>query len=119
MKFKTLVENQQTRTIKTMVNDNGGEYLSTEFSKFVEVHGIQIHLTAPYTPQQNPVSERGMRTTAEKARAMLKHAGLPTKFWAEAVTTAVYLENITPMASRGFISPYELWYEKPPSCSHL
>ena len=35
------------------------------------------------------------------------------------MSTAVYLENHTPIASRGFISPYELWYGRPPSYDHL
>ena len=78
-----------------------------------------MHLTAPYTPEQNPVSERGNRTTVEKARTLLKHAGLPNEFWAESVSTAVYLENLTPLASRKFITSSELWHSKKPSYDHL
>ena len=33
------------------------------------------------------------RTVVETARALLCHAGLPTKFWAEAVNAASYLPN--------------------------
>lgn len=50
---------------------------------------------------------------------MLKHANLPAELWAEAVTTAVYLENITPLASRQFKTAHELWYGTPPTYSHL
>lgn len=89
-----------------MVNDNGGEYLSSAFKDFVKKNGIGMHLTSPYTPQQNPVAEIGSRTTTEKARALLKTGGLPEQFWAEAASTAVYLENQTPIASRGFLTPY-------------
>ena len=102
-----------------MVNDNGGEYLSTEFNAFIKEHGIRMLLTAPYSPQQNPIAEIGNRTTTEKARALLKNAGMPMVFWGEAVSTAVYLENRTPVASRGFKTPYELWHGVPPSCDHL
>lgn len=108
-----------SRKIKALVNDNGREYLSNNFSKFLCEHGIAMHLTAPYTPQQNPVAERGNRTIVEKARAMLKHAGLPASFWAEAVTTTVYLENHTPIASCNFLSPFELWFGKKPNYDHL
>lgn len=93
MQFKSLVENQTNLKIKNIVNDNGGEYTSKAFKTMLSESGIQMFLTAPYTPQQNPVAEVGNRTTVEKARAMLKLAGLPNTFWAEAVNTAVYLEN--------------------------
>lgn len=119
MQFKTLVENQTSQKIKAIVNDNGGEYTSSAFQTFLINHGIRMHLTAPYTPQQNPVAEVGNRTTVEKARAMLKHAGLPTKFWGEAVSTAVYLENRTPVASLQFRTPYELWHGTTPTYDHL
>lgn len=119
VKFKSLIENQTSKKIKAIVTDNGGEYLSTSFQEFVSTHGIRMHLTAPYTPQQNPVAEIGNRTTTEKARALLKGAGLPMRFWAEAVSTAVYLENRTPLASRGFQTPFELWHGVPPKYDHL
>lgn len=119
MKFKTFIKNQTSKKIKAFVNDNGGEYTSKAFKDFIAKHGIRMHLTAPYTPQQNPVAERGNRTTVEKARAMLKLSGLPTEFWAEAVSTAVYLENRTPIASRNYKSPYKLWNGKAPKYDHL
>lgn len=114
-----LIEKQTSKRIKSMVNDNGGEYTSSQFTSFVKDHGIKMLLTAPYTPQQNPVAEIGNRTTTEKARDLLKQAGLPNTFWAEAVATSVYLENITPVASRNFLTPHELWYGQPPSYDHL
>ncbi|KAH9321590.1 hypothetical protein KI387_016229, partial [Taxus chinensis] len=52
-------------------------------------HGIQQHLTAPYTPQQNGISERHNRTVMEMAHCMLSTAKLEDQFWAEAVQTAV------------------------------
>lgn len=117
--FKQFVETQTALKIKAIINDNGGEYVSKTFENYLLECGIQMHLTAPYTPQQNPVAEVGNRTTVEKARAMLKHAGLPNTFWAEAVSTAVYLENQTPVASRAFMTPYELWFGETPKYLHL
>lgn len=46
-----------------------------------------MHLTSPYTPQQNPVAKIGNCTTTEEARTLLKQAGLPNNFWAQAVST--------------------------------
>ena len=41
---------------------------------------------------------------------MLKQANLPSKYWAEAVSTAIFLENITPMRKLNWKTPYQLWY---------
>lgn len=119
MQLKTYVENQTSTSIKSIVNDNGGEYISESFEDFLAETGIQMHLTAPFTPQQNPIAEIGNRTTVEKARAMLKLAGLPNAFWAEAVITAVYLKHHTPVASCGFVTPHKLWFGETPKYDHL
>ena len=36
MKFKSFFENQKNLTIKSMVNNNGGEYVGTAFKDFTE-----------------------------------------------------------------------------------
>ena len=46
-----------------------------------------------YTPEQNGVAERKNRTIVEAARAMLEEKSLPKFYWAEAVRTAVYIQN--------------------------
>lgn len=63
--------------------------------------------TSPYTPKKNPVSEIGNHTAVENAQVLPKVVWMPHKFWAEAVDTAVYLENITPVASWNFVSPHK------------
>ncbi|PLW07246.1 hypothetical protein PCANC_28159 [Puccinia coronata f. sp. avenae] len=83
-KFKSYckeVQNFHSSRIKNVVTDGGGEFCSAEFEKFYEDEGIIHHITAPYTPQQNSIAERGNRTTSEKARALLKQANLPSKMW--------------------------------------
>lgn len=117
--YKTLVENQTGCKIKRLVNDGGGEYMGKDFKDFLTSEGIIMDITAPYTPQQNPISERGNRTTTERARCMLIDANLPKCFWAEAVNTAVYIENLCPEASINHLSPHELWYGTPPRIDHL
>ncbi|GJV98724.1 zinc finger, CCHC-type containing protein [Tanacetum coccineum] len=53
--FKTEVELQQGSLIKIFRTDRGGEYMDTLYFKSV---GIIHEMTAPYTPQENGVSER-------------------------------------------------------------
>jgi len=91
--FKAQVENQLEKKIKTLRTDNGGEYFSKEFNKYLEVNGIIHQHTVPYTPEQNGVAERANRSIVEMARCLLKQKSLPKEFWAEAVNTAVYIKN--------------------------
>ncbi|RZC12309.1 hypothetical protein D0Y65_012211 [Glycine soja] len=51
---------------------------------------------APYTPQQNGVTERKNRTLKEMVNSMLSYSGLSEGFWGEAMLTACYLLNRIP-----------------------
>jgi transposase InsO family protein len=52
--FKKFVEIHFQKPIKTLYSDNGGEFIALK-SYFLR-HGITHYTTAPYTPQQNDVS---------------------------------------------------------------
>jgi hypothetical protein len=41
MEFKVFVENQTGKKLQTLWSDNGGEYVSSEFQKYLKAHGIQ------------------------------------------------------------------------------
>ena len=56
--FAILVENQFGWKIKVLRSDNGGEYISNEFTEFLKKQGIAHDETIPYSPQQNGVAER-------------------------------------------------------------
>ena len=117
--YKAKVETQTGNRIATLRSDQGGEYLSHQFSDFLRVNGIQHQLTARYTPQQNGCAERYNRTVCESARAMIIEADVPKSFWAEAIATSVYVRNRLPTAAiRDHITPYERWYGKKPNISN-
>ncbi|MBW0463402.1 hypothetical protein O181_003117 [Austropuccinia psidii MF-1] len=67
--------------------------------------GINHLLTAPFTPQQNPIAERGNRTLLEKIRVLLANYQVPTDWWGEACSMATYLLNRTPVSTIGFQAP--------------
>ncbi|GKA90016.1 zinc finger, CCHC-type containing protein [Tanacetum coccineum] len=76
--FKTEVELQQGSLIKRFRTDRGGEYMDTLYFQSV---GIIHETTAPYTPQQNGISERKNRVLKEMVNSMLSYSGLSQGFW--------------------------------------
>ena len=85
------VERSTGRKLKTLHSNNGGECISADFEKCLKKEGVRHELTVPKTPEQNGVAERVNRTLVEAVRSMLADSSLPHCFWAEALSTAVYL----------------------------
>ncbi|PLW48871.1 hypothetical protein PCASD_02750 [Puccinia coronata f. sp. avenae] len=113
LKYYNEVTNKHTCNIKTVIFDGGGEFNSKEFLSFLSDKGISVQVTAPYTPQHNAVAKQANWTTSKKARCLLKQANLPSKYWGEAVNTAVFLENVTPVRKLKWKTPYQLWHGQP------
>lgn len=118
LEWKALVENSTKKRVRTLRTDNGGEYTSTQFKNYLKGQGIRHELTIPKTPEQNGVAERLNRTLVEMARSMLLDAKLPKRFWAEAISTAVYLKNRSTTKSLS-MTPYEAWHGSQPKANHL
>ncbi len=91
--FKALVETQSEHKIKVFPSNNGGEYISKEFKRFLKAHDIEKQTSTPYRPQQNGVAERVNRTLVEMGRSMLHAQNLKKSLWAEAVVNAAYTRN--------------------------
>ena len=118
LEWKAMVEKSTGQKLRTLRTDNGGEYTSDRFENYLKTEGIRHELTVAKTPEQNGVAERMNRTLVEAVRAMLADAGLPKKFWAEALSTAVYLRNRSPTAAIE-VTPFEAWTGKKPQVEHL
>jgi len=81
--------------------------------------GVHHELTVQKTPEQNGVAKRQNRTLVEAVRSMLINANLPHTFWAEALSTAVYLRNRSPAKAVKDVTPYEAWKNTRPKVGHL
>ena len=82
------VEAETGCKLRTLRTDRGGEFTSGSFTAYCAELGVERHLTAPYSPQQNGVVERRNQTIVSMARSLLKAKKVPGEFWGEAVTTA-------------------------------
>ncbi|CAI7895939.1 unnamed protein product [Closterium sp. NIES-54] len=93
------VERQTSKSVKRLRSDRGGEFLGRAFTNLVEDKGILHNLACPYTPQQNGMAEREMRTVVEAVRTMLLHMGVKHHWWHLALCQAVWVRNCLERAS--------------------
>ncbi|GJX56185.1 putative ribonuclease H-like domain-containing protein, partial [Tanacetum coccineum] len=96
------------KNINKLVKDN-----------LVRDKGIRREYSVARTPQQNGVAERRNRTLIEAARTMLADSKLPTTFWAEAVSTACYVQNRVLVVKPHNKTPYELFRGFKPALSFM
>ena len=106
--------------IEAIRKDGGTEFGSKAFERWLRGKGVKCEDSAPYTPEQNGLSERSVGLICEKARSMMLATDLPLSLWAEAVLTATYLINRSPTRSlnRG-VTPYEAFHGHKPSILHV
>ncbi|XP_071703913.1 uncharacterized protein [Rutidosis leptorrhynchoides] len=83
--FKRDSEAEIGERVGCLRTDNGGEYVSSEFTSFLRECKVRHQFTCSNTPQQNGVSERKNRHLAEVCRSMMHSMNVPRRFWAEAM----------------------------------
>jgi transposase InsO family protein len=112
------LEVQSPHRLTSFVTDNG-ELASSQIQQWCTQKGILHLFTAPYTSAQNGCAKRLHHTLMDKAHAMMSACHSPHNMWDEFCATAVYLTNFTSASANDGKTPYELWYGRQPSLSHL
>ncbi|KAL8089166.1 hypothetical protein AgCh_038803 [Apium graveolens] len=113
------VNNHPDFKVRRIRSDNGTEFNNSVMRSFCEETGIMHEFSATRTPQQNGVVERKNRSLIEAARTMLEKSKLPTYFWAEAVNTACYTQNISLVNQEKCMTPYQLFKNRNPTLNFL
>jgi transposase InsO family protein len=105
-----------------IIRTDRGKRVMGKLSELLKRKGIIHQRSSPYTPEQNGRAERYNGTLKERAllrtRALLRHQKLPTMLWGDAISTAGYLLNYM-LKRDSSKTPWELFYGKKPSISHL
>ena len=119
--FQAQVETdtETEKKLRVLRTDRGGEFTSVEFVLYCAGQGVERHLTAPYSLQQNGVVERRNQTVVGMARSMLKAKKMPAAFWGEAVSMAVFILNRVLTKSLKGTTPFEAWHGRKPVVSFL
>ena len=119
LEWKVMVEKSSDLKFKVLHSDNGGEYTSKRFEEYLKSEEVSHELTVPKTLQQSGVAERLNRTLVKMTQSMLVRGNLRHKFWAETLSTAVYLRNRNPTKAVRQLTPFEAYYGRKPSVSLL
>jgi hypothetical protein len=96
------------------VHSDGGK----EFEKLARLEDHLATYSAPYTPENKPISERGNITLLDAARTLLIEADLPACFWPFAIKHVIYVRNRVRHATTGD-SPYYMVTGEKPSLNNL
>ncbi|POM71957.1 LOW QUALITY PROTEIN: Integrase catalytic core protein [Phytophthora palmivora] len=111
--------NQYDSEVQRLQSDNGKEYEKLGQIIF-DRYDTHAQFTNAYTPQQNGVAERQMRTILERVRALLIDGDLPRQLWGECCQYVTHLINVTTSSVLPTgVTPYELWHGKKPSLTYI
>jgi len=109
----------QGKMPKAIKMDRGCEFVNEPLFEWCHLKGLEMHMTAPYSPSQNGVAKRMNRTLEELARAMRIAADLPVFLWEQAVAHAAYVRNRAYSSAIKVATSYQRWFNKKPDVSHL
>nr|GEV68659.1 uncharacterized mitochondrial protein AtMg00810-like [Tanacetum cinerariifolium] len=113
------IKNQINHRVKIIRCDNGTKFKNSEMNQFCQMKGIKRESSVARTLQQNGVAEGKNKTLIDAARTMLEDLLLPTTFWAEAVSTACYVQNRVLVTKPHNKTPYELLIGRSPNLDFM
>ncbi|GKC05273.1 putative ribonuclease H-like domain-containing protein, partial [Tanacetum coccineum] len=113
------IEHLVDKKVKIIRCDNGTKFKNKVMDDFCRQKGIRREYSVAMTPQQNGVAERRNKILIEAARTMLADSKLPTTFWAEAVSTACYVQNRVLVVKPHNKTSYELFKGLKPALNFM
>lgn len=90
------VEVESECCMKTLIADEGREFILAKLWLFCKKRGIAIKYAVLYIHKENNLVEWGWRTLVTIKDSLLIDTRLPNGFWAKAIKTANYLYNRLP-----------------------
>ena len=103
-----------TRIIGTLHTDNAGEFLSHEFTEFLDSQLIAHTTCPPHIHELNGVAERAIRSLVENMRSNINMSKMPISFWNYVAEHSVDVLNRTTGPPGSDHSSYEVLTGKKP-----
>ncbi|WAR55150.1 hypothetical protein PtB15_4B770 [Puccinia triticina] len=107
-------ETQLSSKVKILRSDNGGEFDSKAFGKYLTNKGIIAERSLLYHHFQNGAAERYNRTVADMGRSILCDSELGREFWGYAFMWAAWTLNRIPNRITKEKTPYEVFFGDKP-----
>jgi len=105
--------------MKVFQCDEDKMFVEKELKKWCIQNQILLHTSPPYHHASNGMAERAIQTVMDKTITIMAEHQAPEGYWEEAVETAVYLLNRTPVKKIEWKTPYEALFNEIPDISHL
>jgi hypothetical protein len=99
--------------------DRGTEFVNDDLLTWLREQGIEVQMTASYSPAQNGAAERLNRTLVDLARAMMIAREIPSYLWEYAIAYAIYVRERASTRTLKGKTPYEAWTGVKPNVAHL
>ncbi|GKE22972.1 retrovirus-related pol polyprotein from transposon TNT 1-94, partial [Tanacetum coccineum] len=113
--FLELVQRGLHAQVRTVRTDKGTELLNKTLHAYFAQEGIEHQTSTDRTPEENGVVKRQNRTLVEATRTMLSAAKVHLFFWAKAVATTCFTQNLSLVIPRHDKTPYHIINGRKPS----
>ena len=97
------------------VSDNAREYVQEKLKNWLKNNDIERLTTPVGEAWQRGMVEVEMKIVKRTGRTSMNSSRLPEPFFFFAVDKAVWTRNLWPSSTRGFLTPFELEFGRPPN----
>lgn len=97
----------------------GSELQSKRIQQWLSAEGIILDPPAPYSQEENGVSERLGCTLMEIARVSIIEGGIDDSFWPKMILAITCIKNIRPTKAVQRLSPHQEIFKTLPNLAHL
>ena len=110
---------QKERPVERLRLDYGSELQSKRVEDWLLKEGIIFEPSAPYSQEQNDVSERMGGTIMDMTWATILKGSLDDDLWPEVIVAMTSIKNVRPTKALDEKNPYYVQYDNNPSIQHL
>lgn len=110
---------QKDRPVHVIRTDFGAELRSNAVDQWMLAKGILFEPSAPYSQEENGISERKGRTLMERVRSTIIAGGIPDELWPKVLLAMTHVSNLLPTSALNGCSPFEFSTLSLPNLQHL